>query len=179
MLSKWALKTAQTATHIVGVPEKAWANEKNLISLTNTCMYVLKGVILGRTPSNNGVPVEVSFLWKECLNEQSKEIQSLNEQPEVVWQNTIMKKYHHRLTLHLQKEKLGVNAASSKWICIYIYSLDSSTPLTKISVICEKTLSRQWRDFPAFHVLFWMSTEFLDKNTCELRRWCRNERYHV
>ncbi len=69
----------------------------------------------GLTPSNNGVPVEVSFLRKECLNKQRKKIQALDKQPEVVWQNTIMKKYHHCFTLQLQKEQHRVNTTLSKY----------------------------------------------------------------
>lgn len=42
------------------------------------------------TPSYYGVPVEVSSLRKEGLHQQSEEIQSFNEQPEIVRHDTVM-----------------------------------------------------------------------------------------
>lgn len=55
------------------------------------------------TPSYYGVPVEVSSLRKEGLYQQCEEIQSFNEQPEIVRHDTVMEENHHCFTGHLHR----------------------------------------------------------------------------
>lgn len=47
------------------------------------------------TPSYYGVPVEVASLRKESLHQQSEEIQTFNEQPEIVGHDAVMEENHH------------------------------------------------------------------------------------
>lgn len=54
------------------------------------------------TPADEGVPVEVFPLREEGLDQQSEEIQALDEQPEVVGHDAVMEEHHHRLTRHLE-----------------------------------------------------------------------------
>lgn len=54
------------------------------------------------TPADEGVPVKVSPLREEGLHQQGEEIQALDEQPEVVGHDAVMKEHHHRLTRHLE-----------------------------------------------------------------------------
>lgn len=54
------------------------------------------------TPADEGVPVEVSPLREKGLDQQSEEIQALDEQPEVVGHDAVMEEHHHRLTRHLE-----------------------------------------------------------------------------
>lgn len=63
---------------------------------------LLRGWIL--TPSYNGVPVEVSSLREESLHQQSEEIQTFNEEPEIVGHDTVMEENHHCFTRHLHGE---------------------------------------------------------------------------
>ena len=53
------------------------------------------------TPSHDGVPVEVTSLRKESLHQQSEEIQTLDEQPEIVGHDAVMEENHHCFTRHL------------------------------------------------------------------------------
>lgn len=53
------------------------------------------------TPPYDGVPVEVTSLRKEGLHQQSEEIQTFNEQPEIVGHDTVMEENHHCFTRHL------------------------------------------------------------------------------
>lgn len=53
------------------------------------------------TPPNNGIPVEVASFRKESLHQQSEEIQTFNEQPEIVGHDTVMEENHHCFTCHL------------------------------------------------------------------------------
>lgn len=59
------------------------------------------------TPPDNGVPVEIASLREEGLNQQSKEIQTLDEKPEIVGHDAVMEKYHHCFTRHLLEEHSG------------------------------------------------------------------------
>lgn len=59
------------------------------------------------TPSYDGVPVEVTSFRKESLNQQSEEIQTFNEQPEIVGHDTVMEENHHCFTCHLHRETHG------------------------------------------------------------------------
>lgn len=59
-----------------------------------------------RTPADDGVPVEVTSLGKEGFHQQCEEVKTLDEEPEVVWHDTVMKEDHHCLTAHLQTHKL-------------------------------------------------------------------------
>lgn len=56
------------------------------------------------TPPDDGVPVEVSSLGKERLHEQREEIQTFDEQPEVVGHDTVVEENHHCFTRHLRRE---------------------------------------------------------------------------
>lgn len=62
----------------------------------------MKHEALKLTPADEGVPVKVSPLRKEGLNQQSEEIQALDEQPEVVGHDAVMEEHHHRLTRYLR-----------------------------------------------------------------------------
>ena len=57
------------------------------------------------TPANDDVPVEVSPLWEEGLHQQGEEVQTLDEQPEVVGEDTVVEEHHHHLTLQLQRDR--------------------------------------------------------------------------
>lgn len=59
------------------------------------------------TPSHDGVPVEVASLRKESLHQQSEEIQTLDEQPEIVGHDAVMEENHHCFTRHLHRETQG------------------------------------------------------------------------
>lgn len=56
------------------------------------------------TPANDGVPVEVFPLGEESLHQQSEQVQTLDEQPEVIRHDTVMEENHHRFTRHLEAE---------------------------------------------------------------------------
>lgn len=58
-----------------------------------------------RTPADDRVPVEISPLWEESFHQQSEEVQPLDEQPEVVGHDTVVKKHHHCFTFHLKSIK--------------------------------------------------------------------------
>lgn len=56
--------------------------------VTHIFYYLISAIVLWLfrlTPADDGVPIEVSPLREEGLHQQSKQVQSLNEQPEVVW----------------------------------------------------------------------------------------------
>lgn len=57
------------------------------------------------TPSYDGVPVEVASLRKESLHQQSEEIQTFDEQPEIVGHDTVMEENHYCFTRHLHGGK--------------------------------------------------------------------------
>lgn len=60
---------------------------------------------MSHTPANNSVPVEISPLWEKGFYQQSEKVQSLNEKPEIVGHDTVVKKHHHRFAFHLQRIK--------------------------------------------------------------------------
>lgn len=55
------------------------------------------------TPSNYGVPVEVAPLRKEGLHQQREQIETLDEEPEVVGHDAVMEENHHCFAAHLQE----------------------------------------------------------------------------
>lgn len=55
------------------------------------------------TPSDDGVPVEISSLGKKCLHQQSEEVETFDEKPEVVGHDAIVEENHHRFARHLHK----------------------------------------------------------------------------
>lgn len=60
---------------------------------------------LWHTPADDGVPVEVASLGEEGFHQQCEEIETFDEEPEVVWHHTVMEEDHHCLTPHLNTEK--------------------------------------------------------------------------
>lgn len=55
------------------------------------------------TPANDDVPIEISPLREEGLHQQSEEVQTLDEEPEVVGEDAVVEKNHHGSTLQLHK----------------------------------------------------------------------------
>lgn len=53
------------------------------------------------TPSHDGVPVKVASLGKEGLHQQGEEVQALDEEPEIVGHDAVVKENHHRFARHL------------------------------------------------------------------------------
>lgn len=53
------------------------------------------------TPADDDVPVEVSLLGEEGLHQQGEEVQSLDEEPEVVGEHTVMEEDHDGSALQL------------------------------------------------------------------------------
>lgn len=68
-----------------------------------------------RTPANDGVPVEISPLREEGFHQQSEEVQPLDEQPEVVGHDTVVKKHHHCFAFHLQRMERNKIISALLW----------------------------------------------------------------
>lgn len=68
------------------------------------------------TPSYDGVPVKVASLGKERFHQQSEKVEALNEEPEVVGHDTVVKENHHRFARHLHGWRDGLGGCQrSKW----------------------------------------------------------------
>lgn len=69
-----------------------------------------KGNAVTLTPADDDVPVEVSLLGEEGLHQQGEEVQSLDEEPEVVGEHAVVEEDHDGSALQLVEREEGAES---------------------------------------------------------------------